>query len=110
MTCITIIFLSFILFLLCLFFCLLGEKVLCFHGPLIYEAKCLEAETKDKQIRYYIHYAGWNKRYSFKIYWVHHKSCISVVGIGAGLQAGRSRHWSSSYPMNARGYNMYRGT
>ncbi|PSN46957.1 Mortality factor 4-like protein 1 [Blattella germanica] len=38
-----------------------GEKVLCFHGPLIYEAKCLEAEMKDKQIRYYIHYAGWNK-------------------------------------------------
>jgi mortality factor 4-like protein 1 len=39
-----------------------GEKVLCFHGPLIYEAKCLEAEIKDKQIRYYTHYAGWNKR------------------------------------------------
>jgi len=50
-----------------------GEKVLCFHGPLIYEAKCLEAEMKDKQIRYYIHYAGWNKRYSFKIYQCNHK-------------------------------------
>lgn len=50
---------------MCVFF-FLGEKVLCFHGPLIYEAKCLEAEMKDKQIRYYIHYAGWNKRYSFK--------------------------------------------
>lgn len=40
-----------------------GEKVLCFHGPLIYEAKCLESEVKDKQIRYYIHYAGWNKNW-----------------------------------------------
>ncbi|XP_066993241.1 mortality factor 4-like protein 1 isoform X2 [Anabrus simplex] len=40
-----------------------GEKVLCFHGPLIYEAKCLEAEVKDKQVRYYIHYAGWNKNW-----------------------------------------------
>jgi mortality factor 4-like protein 1 len=38
-----------------------GEKVLCFHGPHIYEAKCLEAEMEDDQIRYYIHYIGWNK-------------------------------------------------
>lgn len=41
-----------------------GEKVLCFHGPLIYEAKCLEVNvTKEKQVRYFIHYTGWNKRY-----------------------------------------------
>lgn len=39
-----------------------GEKVLCFHGPLIYEAKCLEAEVRDKQVNYLIHYAGWNKK------------------------------------------------
>ncbi|XP_012272433.1 mortality factor 4-like protein 1 [Orussus abietinus] len=41
-----------------------GEKVLCFHGPLIYEAKCLKAQiTKEKQIKYLIHYAGWNKNW-----------------------------------------------
>nr|CAD7439081.1 unnamed protein product [Timema bartmani] len=40
-----------------------GERVLCFHGPLIYEAKCLEAEVKDKQNQYLIHYAGWNKNW-----------------------------------------------
>ncbi|KAK9710351.1 RNA binding activity-knot of a chromodomain [Popillia japonica] len=41
-----------------------GEKVLCFHGPLIYEAKCLKAiTTKDKQVKYFIHYAGWNKNW-----------------------------------------------
>ena len=38
-----------------------GEKVLCFHGPLLYEAKCVKAETKDKTNRYFIHYNGWNK-------------------------------------------------
>lgn len=38
-----------------------GEKVLCFHGPLLYEAKCLKYEVKDKQVRYFIHYNGWNK-------------------------------------------------
>ena len=40
-----------------------GEKVLCFHGPLIYEAKCLKQQSvKEKGIKYFIHYAGWNKR------------------------------------------------
>ncbi|XP_050303828.1 mortality factor 4-like protein 1 isoform X2 [Anthonomus grandis grandis] len=41
-----------------------GEKVLCFHGPLIYEAKCLKCQiTKEKQVKYFIHYAGWNKNW-----------------------------------------------
>ncbi|XP_014291971.1 mortality factor 4-like protein 1 [Halyomorpha halys] len=40
-----------------------GEKVLCFHGPLIYEAKCLQSriEEKEKIVQYHIHYSGWNK-------------------------------------------------
>ncbi|XP_076064057.1 mortality factor 4-like isoform X2 [Oratosquilla oratoria] len=40
-----------------------GEKVLCFHGPLIYEAKCLRLQQKEKQVKYLIHYAGWNKNW-----------------------------------------------
>lgn len=45
------------------FFKFPGEKVLCFHGPLLYEAKALKHQvTKDKQIKYFIHYAGWNKK------------------------------------------------
>uniref|UniRef100_A0A1Q3F7E2 Mortality factor 4-like protein 1 n=1 Tax=Culex tarsalis TaxID=7177 RepID=A0A1Q3F7E2_CULTA len=41
-----------------------GEKVLCFHGPLIYEAKLLKSMAmKDKQVKYFIHYAGWNKNW-----------------------------------------------
>ncbi|KAG8179562.1 hypothetical protein JTE90_016132 [Oedothorax gibbosus] len=40
-----------------------GEKVLCFHGPLLYEAKCLKAQVKDKTTKYYIHYSGWNKNW-----------------------------------------------
>ncbi|CAH0391673.1 unnamed protein product [Bemisia tabaci] len=40
-----------------------GEKVLCFHGPLIYEAKCLEVGFNDEKsgYEYKIHYSGWNK-------------------------------------------------
>ncbi|XP_058798171.1 mortality factor 4-like protein 1 [Phymastichus coffea] len=41
-----------------------GERVLCFHGPLIYEAKCLKVDiTKENQVKYLIHYAGWNKNW-----------------------------------------------
>ncbi|KFV72208.1 Mortality factor 4-like 1, partial [Dryobates pubescens] len=41
-----------------------GERVLCFHGPLLYEAKCVKVAIKDKQVKYFIHYSGWNKKYT----------------------------------------------
>uniref|UniRef100_A0A671TNP7 Mortality factor 4-like protein 1 n=1 Tax=Sparus aurata TaxID=8175 RepID=A0A671TNP7_SPAAU len=40
-----------------------GERVLCFHGPLLYEAKCVKINIKEKQIKYFIHYSGWNKNW-----------------------------------------------
>ncbi|XP_075732297.1 mortality factor 4-like protein 1 isoform X2 [Rhipicephalus microplus] len=40
-----------------------GEKVLCFQGPLLYEAKCIKAQVKDEQTMYFIHYRGWNKNW-----------------------------------------------
>lgn len=40
-----------------------GERVLCFHGPLLYEAKATKHEIKDKSVRYFIHYNGWNKNW-----------------------------------------------
>uniref|UniRef100_A0A3Q3FSS9 Mortality factor 4-like protein 1 n=1 Tax=Labrus bergylta TaxID=56723 RepID=A0A3Q3FSS9_9LABR len=40
-----------------------GERVLCFHGPLLYEAKCVKINIKDKHIKYFIHYSGWNKNW-----------------------------------------------
>uniref|UniRef100_A0A8C9GD10 Mortality factor 4-like protein 1 n=1 Tax=Piliocolobus tephrosceles TaxID=591936 RepID=A0A8C9GD10_9PRIM len=40
-----------------------GEPVLCFHGPLLYEAKCVKVAVKDKQVKYFIHYSGWNKNW-----------------------------------------------
>ncbi|CAD5118689.1 DgyrCDS7372 [Dimorphilus gyrociliatus] len=39
-----------------------GEKLLCYHGPLLYEAKCLKIDAEEgKSIKYYVHYNGWNK-------------------------------------------------
>uniref|UniRef100_G5E7K6 Uncharacterized protein n=1 Tax=Meleagris gallopavo TaxID=9103 RepID=G5E7K6_MELGA len=40
-----------------------SERVLCFHGPLLYEAKCVKVAIKDKQVKYFIHYSGWNKKF-----------------------------------------------
>ncbi|XP_071952238.1 mortality factor 4-like protein 1 [Antedon mediterranea] len=40
-----------------------GERVLCFHGPLLYEAKCVKSNVKEKTIKYFIHYNGWNKNW-----------------------------------------------
>ncbi|ESO04176.1 hypothetical protein HELRODRAFT_99671 [Helobdella robusta] len=40
-----------------------GEQILCFHGPLLYEAKCLKCELKDKAVKYLVHYNGWSKNW-----------------------------------------------
>ncbi|RZF44454.1 hypothetical protein LSTR_LSTR002227 [Laodelphax striatellus] len=42
-----------------------GEKVLCFHGPLIYESKCQQVRIceESKKPEYLIHYLGWNKNW-----------------------------------------------
>ncbi|KAH8399114.1 hypothetical protein KR215_002424, partial [Drosophila sulfurigaster] len=41
----------------------IGERVLCFHGPLIYEAKVLKTKPETTPVEYYIHYAGWSKNW-----------------------------------------------
>ncbi|CAL8072022.1 unnamed protein product [Calicophoron daubneyi] len=40
-----------------------GEKLLCFHGPLLYEAKCLDVKVKEDGVMYFVHYQGWNKNW-----------------------------------------------
>ncbi|KAL8608831.1 hypothetical protein ACOMHN_034776 [Nucella lapillus] len=69
-----------------------GEKVLCFHGPLLYEAKCVKVDMKDKQTRYYIHYNGWNKNWDE---WVPESRVLKHNE--AGLQKQKEL-------MNAHGY------
>lgn len=34
--------------------------MLCFYG-LLYETKCVEVAIKNKQVKYYIHYSGWDE-------------------------------------------------
>ena len=49
-----------------------GERVLCYHGPLIYEAKILKSEVWDETNtkaaavgpRFFVHYKGWKQTYA----------------------------------------------
>lgn len=38
------------------------ERVLCFSGPLLYDAKILDVDG-DKDVKYLVHYKGWKDRY-----------------------------------------------
>jgi len=40
-----------------------GEKLLCYHGPLLYEAKCVKSKKDGSNFLYYVHYQGWNKNW-----------------------------------------------
>ncbi|KNC85238.1 hypothetical protein SARC_02573 [Sphaeroforma arctica JP610] len=37
------------------------EGVLCYHGPHLYAAKCLDVQEQDGEWMYKVHYIGWNK-------------------------------------------------
>ncbi|KAG6550995.1 hypothetical protein Mapa_007611 [Marchantia paleacea] len=40
-----------------------GDKVLAYHGPLIYEAKVQRAEFRKNEWKYFVHYLGWSKNW-----------------------------------------------
>jgi mortality factor 4-like protein 1 len=50
----------------------INERVLCYHGPLIYEAKILKSEVWDDTStrtgevgpHYFVHYRGWKQSYA----------------------------------------------
>ena len=39
------------------------EKVLCYHGPLLYEAKILKNKKEGGSYMYFVHYQGWNRNW-----------------------------------------------
>ncbi|CAM0908032.1 unnamed protein product [Alopecurus aequalis] len=40
-----------------------GDRVLAYHGPLLYEAKVQKTENREDEWRYFVHYLGWNKNW-----------------------------------------------
>ncbi|XP_069138134.1 mortality factor 4-like protein 1 [Argopecten irradians] len=77
-----------------------GEKVLCFHGPLLYEAKCVKHETKDNKVRYFIHYNGWNKNWDE---WVPESRVLKCND--AGVMKQRELHKAHQQRRQARAYS-----
>lgn len=62
-----------------------NEKILCYQGALLYEAKCLKAEMKpDGSLMYLVHYAGWNKHYDE---WVAEARCLKMTPSNLEKQA-----------------------
>ncbi len=35
----------------------------CYHGPLLYEAKCVKTKSDNGNYTYFVHYQGWNKNW-----------------------------------------------
>lgn len=54
---------------------LIDEILLCYDGPLIYEAKCLDQRLVDGKPEYYVHYVGWNNSYEE---WVDHTRTMKL--------------------------------
>ncbi|EIW52852.1 MRG-domain-containing protein [Trametes versicolor FP-101664 SS1] len=68
-----------------------NERVLCYHGPLIYEAKVLKTETWDASNtqsgvvgpHYYVHYKGWKQTWDE---WVDASRLLKFNETNIGLQ------------------------
>ncbi|TCD71111.1 Esa1p-associated factor [Steccherinum ochraceum] len=68
-----------------------GERVLCYHGPLMYEAKVLKAETWDESntklgtvgVHYFVHYKGWKQTWDE---WVNPARLLKLHDTNLALQ------------------------
>ena len=56
-----------------------NEKLLCYHGPLLYEAKCVKSKKDGNSFSYFIHYQGWNKNWDE---WVGETRQVDIYNIG----------------------------
>lgn len=72
-----------------------GEKILCFHGPLIYEAKIQRVGRKNKQTQYLIHYHGWNKNWDE---WVPEARMLKYTS----MNLEKKRELNKAHEANAR--------
>ena len=64
-----------------------GEKVLSYHGPLLYEAKIIKSERRkimgNDHVFYFIHYLGWSKNWDE---WVPEERVVRINEAGLALQ------------------------
>jgi len=50
-----------------------NERILCYHGDLLYEAKCLGSKIRAGELVYRIHYIGWSKNWDT---WAKHSQIL----------------------------------
>ncbi|KAG8903429.1 Esa1p-associated factor [Tulasnella sp. 403] len=75
-----------------------GERVLCYHGPLIYEAKILKTETWDETTtklgtigqHFYVHYKGWKQTWDE---WVPQNRLLKLNEQNLTMQKSLQHHW-----------------
>ena len=82
------------------------ERVLCYHGPLIYEAKCLKRRKVDaKRNQYFVHYNGWNKNWDE---WVEEHRVLKLNQHNQKLQQDlKSKH---NKPLNTSSHKKRKGS
>jgi hypothetical protein len=82
-----------------------NERVLCYHGPLIYEAKVLKAEIWDETNtligstgpHYYVHYKGWKQTSVSSFFFFHHHSpSFSLSKLTDGTNGSQPNDFSNS--------------
>lgn len=76
-----------------------GEKVLCFHGPLLYEARCHKVDTEGEVDLYLIHYNGWNNKWDE---WIPETRILKFNDVNLKKQQELIRHHKKS---QSRGKN-----
>lgn len=84
-----------------------NERVLCYHGPLIYEAKVLKVENWDETStkigtigpHYFVHYKGWKQTWVAVLLYVDYFRMYYWI---LGGMNGYIRHgcWSSTRPIS----------
>ncbi|XP_067932933.1 MAM and LDL-receptor class A domain-containing protein 1-like [Watersipora subatra] len=74
-----------------------GEKVLCYHGPVLYEAKIQQISRDQKEVLYRVHYQGWNKNWDE---WVDDERMMKLNEQGLQRQKElKSRHGKRGMPV-----------
>ncbi|KAI0653133.1 MRG-domain-containing protein [Cubamyces menziesii] len=83
-----------------------GERVLCYHGPLIYEAKVLKTDTWDESNtqsgivgpHYYVHYKGWKQTWDE---WVDASRLLKFNETNIALQKALQSQSQAAHAANA---------
>ncbi|KAL7411805.1 MRG-domain-containing protein [Mrakia frigida] len=87
-----------------------GERVLCFHGPLLYEAKLLKAMERESSVKgvmemqYWVHYKGWKQSWDeyvpgSRLFKLNEESLAKQKGLVDAAPGPSTKASGSSHPI-----------